>query len=94
MTHGTERATSPCLGRLRVWSLSRVAVGTSGAPGVLARGSKPMPAFRWRVWDLTPLAAFVAAAVWPLADGSGQSPQLTGASPARASTAGLAAQPA
>lgn len=53
-----------------------------------------MPAFRWRVCDLTPLAVFVAAAIWPLADGSGQGPQQSGASPARAAGGGaLAAQP-
>lgn len=52
-----------------------------------------MPAFRWRVWDLTPVGVFVAAALWPLADGSGQAPPGSGASPARASAASPVTQP-
>lgn len=51
-----------------------------------------MGAFRWRVWDLMPAAAFVAAAVWPLSDGSGQSPPGSG-TPAPRASAPLTAQP-
>lgn len=52
-----------------------------------------MPASRWRVWDLIPVAAFVAAAVWPLARGSGQSPAASPPPAARAHGAAVPAPP-